>query len=196
VLLAARSLRTGKYLKMTPKLPVFSAEDHLCERCAFRYSDLSHGDVLTQLRPLPAQIRLLVTSSEPAQLTMRPTADEWSAVEYLCHVRDVFVTSTIRLHRARTEENPHLDPMLNDLRVRRFRYNDWPVTAVLDEIDATSMGFIDEVQRLLPSDFVRVATGPMGDQRTALWFVRHALHETLHHRDDLARLTGQPGITD
>jgi DinB superfamily len=184
------SAQTGKYWRVTTKLPVFPAEDHLCERCALRYSDLSYVDVLLQLTPLAAQIRRLVTSGEPAQLTVRASADEWSAVEYLCHLRDVFVTSTIRLHRARTEENPHLDPMLNDLRVRRFRYNDWPVAAVLDEIDATSMGFIDEVQRLSPSDFERVATGPMGDQRTALWFVRHALHEALHHRDDVARLVG------
>jgi hypothetical protein len=176
---------------MAPQLPVFPAEDHVCVPCGLCYTELSCEDALSRLSPLPVEIRRLVTSIEPARLTARTRPEEWSVVEYLCHIRDVFMTSTIRLHRARTEDNPRLDPMLNDLRVRRFRYNDWPVAAVLDEIDATAQGFAEEVQRLNPASVERVATGPMGDTRTALWFVRHAAHEVLHHRDDISRIAGE-----
>jgi hypothetical protein len=118
---------------MAPQLPVFPAEDHVCEPCVFRYADLSCEHALSLLSPLPGEIRRLVTSAEPAQLTVRTRPEEWSVAEYLCHIRDVFMTSTIRLHRTRKEDNPRLDPMLNDLRVRRFRYNDWQVAAVLDD---------------------------------------------------------------
>ncbi|MDA3664686.1 hypothetical protein PFJ02_22105 [Mycobacterium xenopi] len=51
-------------------------------------------------------------------------------IEYVCHLRDVYLTYTIRLHRARTEERPTLEPTLNDLRARRFRYNDRDLTAI------------------------------------------------------------------
>jgi Family of unknown function (DUF6228)/DinB superfamily len=180
---------------VTPKLPVFPAEDHRCEACALRYEATSLDEVLVRIRTVPAELRELVADCEPGRLTAKPVPSEWSVVEYLCHVRDVFITSTIRLHRARTEEYPVLDPMLNDLRARRFRYNDWLVDAVLREIDLVATGFIDEVTRLVPSDFHRSANGPMGDRRTALWFARHALHEAVHHRNDIARLTANHRTT-
>ena len=84
-----------------------------------------------------------------------------------------------------------LDPMLNDPLARRFAYHRWSASAVLDEIETTASGFIAEATRLTPEDFARVAIGPMGDRRTALWFARHALHEALHHRDDIRRLARQ-----
>ncbi|MFJ7217902.1 DinB family protein [Amycolatopsis sp. NPDC098790] len=57
-------------------------------------------------------------------LRRRPAPGRWSALECLVHLRDVCVTYTIRVHRARTEDRPVLEPLLNDLRARRFRYND------------------------------------------------------------------------
>ena len=50
-----------------------------------------------------AQIRDSSTGSGSAALTRRPDEQTWSALEYLCHVRDVYVASTIRLYRARKE---------------------------------------------------------------------------------------------
>lgn len=71
----------------------------------------------------------------------RPSSGTWSVTEYVCHLRDVYVTYTIRLHRARTEHRSTLEPMLNDLRARRFRYNEHDVNVVLDELAATAGGF-------------------------------------------------------
>ena len=86
-----------------------------------------------------------------AALRTRPAPEVWSALEYLCHLRDVHATATIRLHRMRTEDGPILEPMLNDLRVRRFRYNELDPVAVLDELARTVAGFLDEVERM-PAD--------------------------------------------
>ena len=62
---------------------------------------------------------------------MRPGPGVWSVAEYLCHLRDIYVSFTIRLHRIRTEHQPALEPMFNDLRTRRFRYNDCDIDATL-----------------------------------------------------------------
>lgn len=63
---------------------------------------------------------------------------EWSVTEYVCHLRDVYVASTIRLHRIRTEDRPVLEPLYNDLRATRFRYNERDLRAVIDELASAS----------------------------------------------------------
>jgi len=55
------------------------------------------------------------------------------------------MTSTIRLHRTRTEHEPALEPMYNELRGARFGYNTLDLAAVLDELAAAVAGFLDEV---------------------------------------------------
>ena len=107
-------------------------------------------------------------------------------VEYVCHLRDVYASSTIRLHRVRTEDDPVLEPMLNDLRARRFRYHDRDLHAMLDELAAVVAGFLDETWRVAGRDWERTATRLPGERRTARWLVRHAAHEGMHHMRDIA----------
>jgi hypothetical protein len=89
------------------------------------------------------------------------------------------------LHRARTEERPALEPMLNDLRARRFRYNERDVVAILDEVAANAAGFCEEIAGAGPQDWDRVATRRPGEQRSARWLVRQAMHEGVHHLADI-----------
>jgi DinB superfamily len=112
----------------------------------------------------------------------------WSVAEYLCHLRDVYVSFTIRLHRVHTEQQPALEPMFNDLRARRFRYNDCDIDATLGELAAAAAGFRDEVARTGEHDWDRVATRLPGEERTARWLVRQAMHEGVHHLGDIRRI--------
>lgn len=97
------------------------------------------------------------------------------------------------LHRARTEDQPALEPMLNDLRARRFRYNERDVDAIVDELAANVAGFRDEVARVRPDQWELVVTRLPGEQRTARWLVRQAMHEGQHHLNDI-RTTGEAVI--
>ncbi len=106
------------------------------------------------------------------------------AAEYLCHVRDVFATFAIRLFRTRTEDDPPLEPMFNDLRARRFGYRDAALAPVLDQLDAHVRGFLVELDRF--EDWNRVAHRYPGEQRSALWLARQAAHEGRHHLQDMA----------
>jgi hypothetical protein len=121
---------------------------------------------------------------------VRPEPGTWSAVEYLCHLRDVAVTTTVRLHRARTEDHPALEPMLNDLRARRFRYVDADPQAVLAELHRVVGGVSEEIAHISADGWTRTVTRLPGEERTVRWLVRHAAHECRHHLADISRVIG------
>lgn len=171
-------------------VPALAAEDHVCERCRLSYPDVDVDQAVAVIGSVPEAARAAVEDVPPSYRRLRPEEGHWSVVEYVCHVRDVYATYTIRLHRARTEDRPVLEPMLNDLRARRFRYNHSDLEAVLDQLVASVAGFLDEVARTEPDKWARVVTRQPGEERTALWLVRQAMHEGVHHLDDI-RITGE-----
>ena len=112
----------------------------------------------------------------------------WSAAEYVCHLRDVYATSTLRVHFARLSENPTVEPMFNDVRAERFRYNERDVAPVVAELDHTVTGFLEEVAAVRDSDWERTFERLRGEIRTIRWLVRNAAHEGVHHVGDIQRV--------
>ncbi|WP_329044468.1 DinB family protein [Amycolatopsis sp. NBC_01488] len=172
-------------------VPPLAGEDHTCAGCGISYATLTIESARAIIGSLPGAAGAVVEHA-PRELRQRPAPDRWSALEYLVHLRDVCVTYTIRVHRARTEDRPVLEPMLNDLRARRFRYNDRGIEGVRDELAACAAGLGDEIDRLTPPDFDRTVTRLAGEHRTARWLVRQAAHEVTHHLDDIRRCLAEP----
>jgi hypothetical protein len=152
------------------------------------YSDLDVQAGVDLISGIPSRARAIIATMPPGRLRVRPAAGVWSVTEYACHLRDVYITSTIRLHRARAEDQPVLEPMLNDLRAKRFRYNDVSIDAVLDELASAVNGCIEEVGRFSQADWQRLVTRLPGEDRTARWLIRHAAHEGVHHVADITRI--------
>jgi hypothetical protein len=169
----------------TDALPQLAAEDYTCSRCALAYSEIQLEHAAEVIQAIPAVVRAAVFAVPDHARRQRPDPRVWSVTEYVCHLRDVYATYTIRLHRARTEDRPALEPMLNDLRARRFRYNERSVVPILDELAANAAGFCDEIASAGPQDWDRVATRLPGEQRSARWLVRQAMHEGVHHLADI-----------
>ena len=169
-------------------LPPLAAEDHVCAACALAYADLSIADAVAEIRDLPAALRSAVDAVPADERRVRPVPEVWSVAEYVCHVRDVFVGFTIRLRRARTEEEPVVDPLYGDLRAIRFRYADADVDAVLDELSRAAAGFRDEIADTRPDEWGRTIRRLPGEVRTATWLVRQATHEGRHHVRDIAHV--------
>jgi hypothetical protein len=136
-----------------------------------------------------ARLRLRLPAYRRRREDTGRNQESGSVVEYVCHLRDVYMTYTIRLHRTRTENRPTLEPMFNDLRARRFRYNERDVEAVIDELASATAGFCDEVACNSGDDWDRTASRLPGEQRTALWLVRQAMHEGVHHLGDIRRIS-------
>ena len=173
---------------MSDSIPPLPDEYHRCPSCPLHYVSLSVADATAMIAAMPADAAAAVAAVDPATLRVRPEPGTWSVIEYLCHLRDVAVTTTVRLHRARTEDRPALEPMLNDLRARRFRYADADPQATLAELGRVVGGVADEIARISADDWARTVTRLPGEERTVRWLVRHAAHECRHHLADIARV--------
>ncbi|WP_374022865.1 DinB family protein [Mycobacterium sp. HNNTM2301] len=173
---------------MHTSLPPLAGEDHVCADCGLSYSDTPLDDAIGAIAGLPDAAREAVSEIPPQARRVRPGPGVWSVAEYLCHLRDVYVSFTIRLHRVRTEDQPAWEPMLNDLRARRFRYNDCDIDATLAELAAAVAGFRDEVARAKDHDWDRTGSRLPDERRTARWLVRQAMHEGVHHLGDIRRI--------
>jgi hypothetical protein len=92
------------------------------------------------------------------------------------------------LHRSRTEDCPALEPMFNAVRAARFGYNDLGPQHVLSELYAYGRGLRAEIAGLTAADLTRPVRRHPDEQRSALWLVRQAAHETVHHIGDMRRL--------
>lgn len=167
-------------------VPPLAGEDHTCARCAMDFPTTGPDDVRAIVAEVPARARALV--AEHPDAAWRVPGDGWNAAEYLCHVRDVFAVYTIRLHRARTEVDPPLESMLNDLRARRFDYAHAELALVVDQLGAHVRGFLAELDRVGDDAWDRPVHRYPGEQRTARWLTRQAAHEGRHHLDDIEEL--------
>lgn len=185
--MAVMSDRSDEAETRRDALPPLAGEEHVCEGCRLSYAKVSVDSALEVVLSIPAAVRDAVSSLPTEALRLRSGTGGWSVTEYVCHLRDVYATYTVRLHRARTEDQPALEPMLNDLRARRFRYNELAVDAVADELAANVAGFRDEVAHVRPDQWERVVTRLPGEQRTTRWLVRQAMHEGQHHLNDIRR---------
>ncbi len=71
---------------------------------------------------------------EEGALRQRPEPQVWSALEYACHVRDVFLVQRERLFLALVEDCPSFAPMYRDQRVTLARYAAEDPTRVADQL--------------------------------------------------------------
>ena len=174
------------------QLPPLAAEDYTCDVCALIYSEITIDDAVGVIARLPGTVREVV-SAIPPEACRAQGRQVWSVAEYLCHLRDVYVSYTIRLHRTCAEDRPALEPMFNDLRARRFRYNHCDINATLDELSAAVAGFCEQIAGTEERVWDRIATRLPGEDRTARWLVRQAMHEGVHHVGDIRRIGGISG---
>jgi hypothetical protein len=168
-------------------LPSLPGEDLVCASCGLSFAEVSVERAIQAIRLVPGEVRGVVSAMPLEVQRVRPNRECWSITEYICHLRDVYATYTIRLHRAVTEYQPMLEPLFNDLRAQRFRYNELEVKAVLPELDANVAGFLEEVSHTRNSQWSRIVTRLPGETRTARWLVRQVMHEGTHHLDDICR---------
>jgi hypothetical protein len=172
-------------------LPPLAEENHVCPTCEIAYASTSIEQATAALAIQPAAVRSAVLAIPEASLRRRPDPVTWSVLEYVCHLRDVNVTFTIRLYRTRAEDHPLLEPMFNDLRAVRFSYNTRDLPAVLDELADANMGLRQEVARVPDDGWDREASRLPGEARTARWLVRQAMHEGVHHLRDIEEVAGK-----
>ena len=167
-------------------LPALPGERHVCGECAFSYVETDADRALITVESVVEDLVSLAPVMR-ARSAVRLSRDTWSVIEYLCHLRDVLMTSTLRLHRIAVEYLPTLEPMYNDVRALRFRYRDADVIATLEDLGRAYVGLADEVAATEVDTWRRLVRRWPGEERTGLWIVRHAAHEAHHHAQDIRK---------
>lgn len=168
-------------------VPSLAGEDFVCVSCGFSFAEISVERAIQAISLVPGEVRAVVSAMPLEAQRVRSNRECWSITEYVCHLRDVYATYTIRLHRAVNEFEPMLEPLFNNLRAQRFRYNELEVKAVLPELDANVAGFLEEASHTRNNQWSRIVTRLPGETRTARWLVRQVMHEGTHHLDDICR---------
>jgi hypothetical protein len=174
--------------------PTGPAVDGTCDECGFDYDGVPDAEVADRLRSFGRRYRAPLTRGLPGEVLddlvrKRPAPDVWSALEYACHVRDVFAGQRGRMALALAEDRPSFEPMGRDERVVRDRYNEQDPAAVADALAANADAMADACLALTDAEWDRTGIYgyPAPTERSLRWVARHTIHEGHHHLLDVGR---------
>jgi S-DNA-T family DNA segregation ATPase FtsK/SpoIIIE len=165
-----------------------------CDSCSFVYADVDAPAIPARLAAFGIQYTaLLLPPGRSAAwfgiLRTRPEESVWSALEYACHVRDVFLVQRDRLFTALVEDIPTFTPMYRDQRVTLARYNTQDPEEVAAQL-ATAARLIAQAFDALDSAQLQrrcIYNFPAPTKRSLLWVGQHTIHEGEHHCRDIER---------
>lgn len=117
----------------------------------------------------------------------RPRPRIWSALEYACHIRDVFLTQRERVYLSLVEDCPNFARMYRDERAVLARYFVEDPDEVGRELKVAAGMLAWAFEGLDDTQLRRrcIYNFPDAQERTVLWLGRHAVHEGEHHLRDV-----------
>lgn len=118
---------------------------------------------------------------------LRPTADQWSALEYGCHVRDVFRLFDRRLELMLTQEAPRFANWDQDVTAVEDRYDLQDPAFVADELAIAAEAISARFDQVGDDQWGRSGVRSDGAEFTVETFARYFIHDPLHHLDDVRR---------
>jgi hypothetical protein len=157
-----------------------------CEACGFdggRYDDAS---LLDALKTLGASWRARLAEAG-AELRERPEPEVWSAIEYSAHSRDITALHVFGVEQALTRDEPSFPEIADDLVASAAAgYNAADPSTVADELEEHATRLAQLAEDAGTGAWTRGLT--IGDNRNDVrWLLEHALHDSLHHLDDVER---------
>jgi DinB superfamily len=167
-----------------------------CDECGYEYDEVERDAIPDALRALAVRYRAVLTGTDVGVLRAHPRAGVWSALEYCCHMRDVFQVQRDRVLLALEEDQPAFASMRREERVAEERYNDQSPVEVGREVVGAAASLSETLESLDDGGWERtgVYNWPSRKVRTIEWIGRHTIHEGEHHLWDIDMLvTDKPG---
>jgi hypothetical protein len=171
--------------------------DGVCPECGFDYDGLSDAEIPEALRAFDRRYRAPLTRGLPDEslddLVRAHRLGGWSALEYACHVRDVFAVQRERSQQALAEDTPTFGPMggvgREEMAIRE-RYNDQDPDVVADQLAANANALAQVFEALTAEQWERrcIYSYPEPTERDLRWLARHTVHEGRHHLLDIGRV--------
>jgi hypothetical protein len=155
-----------------------------CPECEFDASTTRPEQVSHLLRENAAAWGPVLADPRAA---MRPSGDVWSALEYGCHVRDVFRIYDERLDRMLTEDDPLYPNWDQDATAFEDRYGEQTPVDVAGEVLAAGIRLAGRFARVTGDEWQRTGRRSDGATFTVDSFARYLLHDPVHHLSDVHR---------
>ena len=160
-----------------------------CAVCGFVWDVISPPEIAPRMiAAMEFAAGLLEVHSKNALL--RRTPDQWSAVEYGCHMRDVLYNIRDKMVLITVEENPQSLPLHGVPRVELglYRHEDPQTLAV--EMRLAGALFTRTFDALPQSSHNRMFLYryPREAMRNLIWVAAQALHESEHHAADIRQV--------
>lgn len=154
-----------------------------CPECGFEAAALDRTAVAPTVRDNAAAWQAIL--ADPAGLADRPSDDRWSALEYACHIEDVYRIMDGRLARMLAEDAPafaNWDQNATALERRYGSQDPGVVSAALGEAAAALAARYDGVSG---ADWDRKGTRSDGAVFTVESLGRYLAHDIVHHLVDV-----------
>jgi len=131
----------------------------------------------------------ILEEQDPSALAKRISPDVWSALEYVCHVRDVLLAQRERLYLALIADCPSFAPIFGQRRAELAHYGSERPAELSTQLDSALAMTAWAYANLEPEAWARqcVYNFPEPAKRNIAWFGAHTLHEVAHHLGDIDR---------
>jgi hypothetical protein len=162
-------------------------EHEHCAACGFDGARYDEESLLEALRALGPSWRTLLGSTGEL-LRVRPRADVWSAMEYAAHSRDVTALHAFGVEQALTGEEPTFPAIDGEelIHASSESYIEADPDEVVNALDAEATRLARLADDAGNNAWTRGLT--IGDSRMDVRrLLEHALHDSLHHLDDVER---------
>jgi hypothetical protein len=156
--------------------------DQRCPECGVDTRDIAPTDVADLVRRTVPRWRAAL-EQEGAGRRTRP--DAWSALEYACHVRDVYRIYDQRLGSMLDTDDPHFADWDQDATAVADRYGEQDPAVVADQLEAAAQSLAARFDGVSGDQWERTGERSDGARFTVATFARYFAHDPLHHLYDV-----------
>lgn len=149
-----------------------------CPDCGFAAEQFDPAMAPAALRANAARWVELLAAPEVAT---RPNDHTWSAVEYGCHVRDVFRLYLFRLGLMLAQDGPQFPNWDQDATAVEDRYDLQDPIVVSDELARAAEALAAAYADVRPDQLSRTGFRSDGAAFTIDSFTRYMVHDPVHH---------------
>ena len=158
--------------------------DRVCEECGYDVRHFERDQISELIRANAAEWQDVLTGDE-AELRARPRPDKWSALEYACHVRDVYELYDQRLQLMLTEDGPHYPNWDQDETAVTKDYQNAVPGLVSVELAARAEALASRFDTVTGDNWNRTGFRSDGAAFTIESFARYLIHDPVHHLWDV-----------
>ncbi len=160
------------------------ALERACDSCGLEVDHVARSDLGALIRANAAAWRALLARG--SMVAARPPAGSaaspvWSALEYGCHVRDVYRRFHERLRRMLSEDQPSFADWDQNYTAIEAGYGEQDPGRVSYDLALIAGQTADMVDRIMSDQWERTGTRSDGLSFTVDSLVRYLLHDVVHH---------------